>query len=160
MREHLREKLFSTIRPIAVFCRGVLHSLAHHLGSPFQEGATCRTPSSALDTRARPCVRCVVCWLTFPLARPRPSNSSAAGRPALFGGFAGTMGLCDFPCSFIGGLRPWPSRRVPSHHLRRATSGPPGSRAWRFHACLGSSTAPGRPWARVGAQGHVAFHSL
>ena len=33
--------------------------------------------------------------------------------PSLFGGFAGTSGLCDFPCPFIGGLRPWTSRRGP-----------------------------------------------
>src|SRR6266849_1848879 len=38
---------------------------------------------------------------------------------SLFAGFAGTTGLCDFPCPFIDGLRPWTSHRdpwVPSAH--------------------------------------------
>ena len=42
----------------------------------------------------------------FPLARPLPSIPSAPGCPALFGDFAGTTGLSDFPCPFIIGLCP------------------------------------------------------
>src|SRR5215510_13590062 len=76
-----------------------------------------RTPSSALCTRARHCVRCVFCWLAFSLTRPCPSTASEVVGPPSFGSFAGTLGLCDFPCSFIGGLWPWPFRRVPSRHL-------------------------------------------
>src|SRR5262249_38924168 len=29
--------------------------------------AACRTRSNACDTRSRPCVRCVLCWLAFPM---------------------------------------------------------------------------------------------
>jgi len=53
----------------------------------------------------------------FSLANPLSSTTSAAGGPALFGGFAGTTGLSDFPRSCISGLRPRPS-----------LSGPPGDR--------------------------------
>ena len=49
----------------------------------------------------------------FPSASPLSSTASAAGRPALFGGFAGTTGLSDFPRSFISGLRPQPSLSGP-----------------------------------------------
>ena len=59
---------------------------------------------------SRLCVRGVFCSSVFPLASPLPSTASAAARPALFGGFAGTTGLSDFPRSCISGLRPWPSR--------------------------------------------------
>ena len=37
------------------------------------------------------------CWCGFPLARPLPFLPSAAGGPALFGDFIGTIGLSDFP---------------------------------------------------------------
>ena len=46
--------------------------------------ATCRTRSSACDTRSRPCVRCVLCQLAFPSAPTLGSADSAAGCPALF----------------------------------------------------------------------------
>ena len=38
-------------------------------------------------------------------ARPLPSTASAAGCPTLFGSFVGTMGLSDFPCPCIAGMR-------------------------------------------------------
>src|SRR5260370_33773530 len=72
-----------------------------------------RTRSSALGAPARHCVRGAFCGLRFPLASPLPSISSAAGCPALFGDFSGTMGLSDFLCPFIVGVRPWTSRPVP-----------------------------------------------
>jgi len=50
-------------------------------------------------------------------------------------------GLSDFLVSFIVGVRPWTSRRVPPLHLRRASPGPPGSRAKCFRTCTGSQTA-------------------
>src|SRR5207244_8723882 len=85
----------------------------------------------------------------FPLASPLSSTTSAAAPAALFGGFAGTTGLYDFPSSFISGLRPWPSLSGPSgDHSGRARAGSPGSRAWRFRACLGSLTARG-PLSRI-----------
>ena len=43
--------------------------------------AACRTRSSACDTRSRPCVRCVLCWLAFPLAPALGSTGSAAVAP-------------------------------------------------------------------------------
>ncbi len=49
--------------------------------------AACRTRSSACDTRSRPCVRCVLCWLAFPLAPALRSTGSAAVETALFVGF-------------------------------------------------------------------------
>src|SRR5215813_4922741 len=52
------------------------------------DGETCRTRSSACDTRTRRCVRCVLCWLTFPLAPALRSTGSAAVGTALFVGFA------------------------------------------------------------------------
>src|SRR5260370_10040116 len=53
----------------------------------------------------------------FPSANLLPSTTSATGSPALFGGFAGTTRLSDFPRSFISGVPPW-----------RSLSGPPGDR--------------------------------
>ena len=68
-----------------------------------------------------------------PLASPLSSTTSAAAGMALFGGFAGTTGLYDFPSSFISGLRPWPSLSGPSgNHPGRARAGSPGSRAWEI----------------------------
>ena len=43
----------------------------------------------------------------FPLDRPPSSIASAVGCPTLFGDFAGTMGLSDFPTLLITGVRPW-----------------------------------------------------
>ena len=40
--------------------------------------AAFRTRSSACDTRSRPCVRCVLCSLAFPLAPDLCSTDSAA----------------------------------------------------------------------------------
>ena len=50
--------------------------------------AACRTRLSAWVTRIRLWVRCVLCWSAFPLAPALGSTASAAGGPALFGGFA------------------------------------------------------------------------
>lgn len=83
--------------------------------SPLFLLAASRTPASSLGTRVRLCVRCVFRLLAFSLVRPLPSTSSAVAAVAtLFGGLVGTMGLCDFPSSFVGGLQPGPSRRVPT----------------------------------------------
>src|SRR6516164_7015023 len=54
---------------------------------------------------------------------------------------AHTMGLSDSLGSFIAGVRPWTSRRVPPLHRWWANPGPPGSRARCFRACTGSATA-------------------
>lgn len=42
----------------------------------------------------------------IPSGQTSPSIPSAAGCPALFGDFFGTMSLSDFPCSFIIGSSP------------------------------------------------------
>src|SRR5260370_35919414 len=49
----------------------------------------------------------------FPSANLLPSTTSATSSPALFGGFAGTTRLSDFPRSFISGVRPRPSLSGP-----------------------------------------------
>ena len=56
--------------------------------------------SIAWDTLAQFWVWCVLLKTALPLAPPLPSIASAAGRPALFGDFPGTMGGSDFhrPC--------------------------------------------------------------
>jgi hypothetical protein len=78
-----------------------------------------------------------------PLGQPPFLHHLRTGRPALFGGFAGTTGLSDFPRSFISGLRPWPSLSGPSRDQRRASVGSPGSRAWRLRACTWFSDRAG-----------------
>src|SRR6266581_5978482 len=77
--------------------------------------ATSRTRSSPFGTPC-PALRPGRVELSvFPLANPLPSTTSGTGPPVLFGGFAGTTRLSDFPRSSISGVRPWPS-----------LSGPPG----------------------------------
>src|ERR1039458_6303037 len=66
--------------------------------------AISRTRSSPLDTSVPALCPGRVGSSVFPLASPLSSTASAAGRPALFGGFAGTTGLSDFPRSCISGL--------------------------------------------------------
>ena len=53
--------------------------------------AAFRTRSSAWDTLSRICARRVLCWPVFPLVPALGSTASAAGFPALFGGFAAHM---------------------------------------------------------------------
>jgi hypothetical protein len=105
----------------------------------------------------RLCVRPLVCWTTFPLARSLPSTSSAGplGRP-LFEGFLGTMKRSDslHPC--ITGV----SLRFPVRTWSvsaRPDAGPPGFRAQCFHACQRSSTPPGPSTPRPNGVSGVAF---
>src|SRR4051812_35315729 len=67
-----------------------------------------RMRSCASDTASRLCVRTVLCSFAFLLVPLLPSTSSAAGCPALFAGFAGTISESDFFAPFIigDGLRP------------------------------------------------------
>jgi hypothetical protein len=93
--------------------------------------------------RPRLCVRPLLCWLTFPLARSLPSTFSAGpmGRP-LFEGFLGTLKRSDslhpyttvVPRGFT--VRPWRS-------LVRPDAGPPGFRTQCVAACQRSPTPPG-----------------
>jgi hypothetical protein len=79
--------------------------------------ATRRTRSSPLATPC-PALSPGRVWPSvFPSAGLLPSTASATGTPVLFGSFAGTTSPSDFSCSFISGVRPWPS-----------LSGPPGDR--------------------------------
>jgi len=79
----------------------------------------------------------------FPSPSPLSSTTSATALAALFGGFAGTMGLSDFPQPFISGVRHRLPRAARTPAGGRAVMGSPGSRAWRFCACPGSLTARG-----------------
>jgi hypothetical protein len=96
----------------------------------------------------------------FPLTGPLPSTASAPDCSGLFGGFAGTTGPSDFPRSFIGGVPPKRSPRGPHRNLPDwANMGPPGSRAWRFRACTGSSTTQGPAATRDNATTDLAFRA-
>src|SRR5665811_1231176 len=59
--------------------------------------AAWRTRSSPFDVPVPPLCAGRVALSAFPLGSPLPSTASATGRPALFGSFAGTTGLSDFP---------------------------------------------------------------
>ena len=69
----------------------------------FSRLAAFRTRSSALGAPSRPCVRSALRSTDFPLATSLPSTTSAAGPPALFGGFPGTTKVSDFPSPCIIG---------------------------------------------------------
>ena len=100
--------------------------------------ATCRTRSSACDTRSRPYVRCVLCQLAFPSAPTLGSADSAAGCPALFVGFSATMAGSDFSRSCITGYGSSPPRCGPAQHVYArcwSTVRPPGSRTKSVRTC-------------------------
>src|SRR5262249_17216119 len=65
-------------------------------------------------TLSRPCVRHVQHRFAFSLAPALRSTASAAGRPALFGGFVATMAESDFSCPCIIGFGSSPSRCGPA----------------------------------------------
>jgi hypothetical protein len=78
-------------------------------------------------------------------------------RRPLFGNFVGTMGQSDSLIRTSVAC----AHRLPTAAPHGADTGPPGSRAWCFHACSGSqrTTAPGPTAPRpLGAAG-VAFGS-
>ena len=68
--------------------------------------AAFRTRSGTCDTLSRPCVRHVWHRFAFSLASALRSTASAAGRPALFGGFIAV-------CSLWRDMRPLRFRRAP-----------------------------------------------
>jgi hypothetical protein len=82
------------------------------LGSLASKRAASRTRASPLGTPCPALRPGRVGSSVFPSASPLSSTTSAAG--ALFGGFAGTTGLSDFPWSCISGVRPRPSLSDPS----------------------------------------------
>ena len=110
--------------------------------------AASRTRASPLGPFSRLGVRhglgsCVFS-LVSGLPSGSPSGSSAGDCSLLFGCFAGTMPLYDSPppCMRVLSLIAFSLRPAP--HCSRAATGSPGSRAWSFSACLGSSTPQGR----------------
>ena len=84
-----------------------------HLGCLTAGLAAFRTRSGVCDTLSRHCVRHVRHRLAFSLAPALRSTASAAGRPALFGGFVATMAESDFSCPCIIGFGSSPSRCGP-----------------------------------------------
>ena len=83
--------------------------------------ATCRTRSSACDTRSRPCVRCVLCQLAFPSAPTLGSADSAAG-----------CRLCSSASSYYGGVR----LLTIVHHRLRLLASPMRTSAARVRSLL------------------------
>jgi len=84
-----------------------------HLGCLTAGLAAFRTRSGVCDTLSRHCVRHVRHRFAFSLASALRSTASAAGRPALFGGFVATMTESDFSCPCIIGFGFSPSRCGP-----------------------------------------------
>ena len=72
-----------------------------------------------------------------------------------FARFFGTMS-CPTPYHVRGGIAALAFSPM-GPRCGGAFSGSPGSRAWSFHTCLGSSTPPRWPATRVTATCHVAF---
>jgi len=72
----------------------------------------------AYDTHSRPCVRCVLCSLAFPLAPALCSTGSAASATdvasTLFVGFPARIAGSDFSRSCIVSYGSSPSRRGPA----------------------------------------------
>ena len=96
--------------------------------------AAFRTRSSAWVTRARSCARCVLCWPAFPSVPGLGSTGSAAGRPALFVGFAATVPKSDFSYPFILGYGSSPSRCGPAWLTPPGQTGDlPGSDAFLLY---------------------------
>src|SRR3990172_3227624 len=86
---------------------------------------------------------------------PRPSPFPPPPPPPRY-----HSGLCSAASQVVWAcptacIRPSPdyelrsSRRVPPHHPRKKDAGSPGSRAWSFHTCKGSSTAQGQICTRL-----------
>jgi len=72
-----------------------------------------RTPASPWDTRAPPCVGCVLGGGVFSLISGLPSLSSADALPSWFEGFIGSMPLSDSSRTCMRAVRPKPSPAGP-----------------------------------------------
>ena len=100
----------------------------------------------------------MLCRFAFLAIPPLPSIDSAAGRPALFTNFVGTISESDFSSSYIIGF----GSRLPDAGRRRIPPPTVKLEISRFprkeRACMpGSTTTPGRPSACAGALTRVAF---
>jgi hypothetical protein len=115
--------------------------------------ATFRMRSSACDTFARLCVRCVLCWPAFPLvpalrstgsaAVGSAADRSAAGWSALFAGFVATMvGSRPLRCPIFRGSIPHPMQslctlRRRCHQRSRNTRYQAGAAPYLGRTCTG-----------------------
>jgi hypothetical protein len=103
----------------------------------------CRTRSSTCDREPRRCVRPLLCWASFPLARSLPSTFSAGpGGQPLFEGFLGTMKRSDSLHPSITGVSLGFPVRTWLYHTR-PDAGPSGFRTECFRACKRSPTPLG-----------------
>jgi len=121
--------------------------------------AVSRTRSSPLRPLSRLGVRHGLGSGVFSLVSGLPSTASAGGCPLLFGPFVGITPLYDSPPSSMEDLWLIAFSSRPASCLR-ATAGPPGSRAWSFPACLGSSTPRGRATLAILRTRVVAFRAV
>jgi len=147
--------------------------------------ATWRTRSRSLATPSPALRPGRVSPAVFPSGRPLPSTTSAPAQAGLFGSFAGSTGLSDFPWSFIEGLPPQRSPHGPPDadplprepvgrgicRRPRATTGSPGSRAWSLSCVPGISDHAGSnngsrkrrlgiAFRRWGGRRHPELHGL
>jgi hypothetical protein len=76
-----------------------------------------------------------------------PSSVSAGGPPLLFDGLAGTLPLYDSPLSGTWVLWLIAFSHRPATFPLQAAAESPGSRAWSFYACLGSTDSA--EWRRA-----------
>ena len=122
---------------------GVTSAHGSYLGCLASKLAASRTRPSPLGPLARLGVRCGLGCCVFSLVSGLPSTASAGDVSLLFGCFAGTTPLYDspLPCAKDLSLIAFSLRPA---NCSRAATGSPGSRAWSFSACLGSSTPRGR----------------
>jgi hypothetical protein len=116
--------------------------------------AASRTRSSPFGLLSRPCVRPRLGWSVFSLVSVLPSTTSSGDLPLLFGCFAGTIPLYDSPPPYMWDLWLIAFSHRPAVFPPRTVTGPLGSRAWSFYACVGSSTPQGRAAL---ALSHIAF---
>jgi len=123
-------------------------------------GAAWRTHASPLHPISRLGVRHGLGCCVFSLVHGLPSATSAGGSPLLFGCFIGTTPWYDSPWPCMRDLPLITFSLRPAASSRRAATGSPGSRAWSFSACLGSSTPSGRVRSRAGDRPRVAFRPL
>jgi hypothetical protein len=119
--------------------------------------AASRTRSSPLGPLSRLGVRHGFGCRVFPLVCGLPSTTSAGGGPLLFGCFAGTIPQYDSPLPCVRGLPLIAFPLRPAAFPPRAITGPPGSRAWSFSACVGSSTPQDRCALAIIVRSPVAF---
>ncbi len=102
--------------------------------------AASRTRSSPLVPLPRLGVRRGLDSGVFSLVNGLPSTTSAGDGSLLFGCFAGTTPLYDSPLPCARDLSLIAFSLRPATFRPRAATGSPGSRAWNFSACMGSST--------------------